>query len=371
MTATIYGKPLRDPAWSSLHIRQRLIRELDRWLASHPPAAKSLLIFWHNARTYSLATLAKADCHDHVSICLNVTNLQDVRVVFSSIFPWCSLVAVRLLEDSPRDTGMDMLPIPPDFSQFDEDKETKSITPLPLIGQIAGTYQLLLGAGIQTEFGLAPLASGHVSVPKSWIEWFLAEGHDLYRSERLISATFMPQHYQEATFLQHGLDLNKATGLIPTFHRTIPWDIPTDAPSISINISYIPNLRPIEIYTLSLLYYEDIERFAANLHKLIEEAKRMIASGIFSGTNHGEWSNELQLWESELKVSVENWRNCLGPGISAVSNSTLTIYVLSKAPGPGSWVSVTGEFVKEVESYYKEQDSKLLRTSPFLVAKLY
>jgi len=371
MTATIYGKPLRDPSWSSLHIRQRLVRELDRWLASHPPAIKSLLIFWHSARTYALATLAKADCHNRVSLCLNVANLQDVGGVFSSIFPWCSLVAVRLVEKSPRAVGIDKVPIPPDFSQFDEDKETKSITPLPLIGQIAGTYQVCGGAAIKTELGLAPLALTHVSVPKSWVEWFLTEGHDLYRSERLISATFMPHNSQEATFLQKGLYLQNATGLIPIFPQAIPWDIPSDAPLISIDISYIPHLSPIEIYTLSLLYYEDIEHFSANLYKLIEEAKQMITSGVFFGTNHDEWSNKCKLWESELKVTVENWRNCLGPGVNAVSNTTLTIYVLPKVPGPGTWVTETGKFLEEVERYYKEQDSEPLRTSPFLVAALH
>ena len=138
MTATVFGKPLRDPSWRSLRVRQRLFLELDRWLSIYPPAVRSLLIFWHSARKYSLATLAQADCQGHLTLCLNVQNLLDVRHQFSAVFYCCSLVAARLIEDSPPDSGLDMVPIPPDFAMFDEDPESIGVHHLLLLAKLPG-----------------------------------------------------------------------------------------------------------------------------------------------------------------------------------------------------------------------------------------
>lgn len=65
----------------------------------------------------------------------------------------------------------------------------------------------------------------------------------------------MPPQVVEATLLDHGLDIHRVTGLIPTFSPSIPWEIPADSPSFDIQVQFIPGLSTVLIYSLSLLYY--------------------------------------------------------------------------------------------------------------------
>lgn len=368
MTATVFGKPLRDPSWHSLSVRQRLIRELDRWLSIHPPAIRSLLIFWHSARKYSLATLAQADCQGHLALCLNVQNYRDARHQFSAVFYCCSLVAARLIEDRP-DFGYDMVPIPVDFRAFDKDPESISLTPPPLIGEIAGTYTLTLGALLKTPRGPTCMAMGWCSPPSTWVDWFIQEGHDLYRSERFITATFMPPQDVEATLLDHGLNMHRVTGLIPTFSPSIPWEIPADSPSFDIQVQFISGLTTVLIYSLSLMYYDDIEKRAQRLRCLIDDAVKLITVGSFSSVARDTWDRKRQEWEDDLKEAILKLQAALGVS-NRIGTAKLTIYVLSVVPNPGAWIPDTGKLADEMERFSEDSASRVLREGPFLVVKL-
>lgn len=366
MTATVFGKPLRDPSWSALCVRQRLVRELDAWISCHPPAMRSLVIFWHSARKYALSTLARADCSGHLSLCLNVQSYRDAQDLYPLFLFTSSLVFARLIEDSPREVGFNMVPIPTDFAAFDEDKETNSLEPPPIFGSIAGCYSLT-STLLKTSNGPAAIATGTVSLPASWIDWFIREGHDLYRSERFFTATFMPPHFIEATFLHYGLNIHNSTGLIPTFYRDIPWTIPDDCPFFEIQLPYLQGLNSVIIYSLSIMYYKEIDDQSRKLRRLIDDALLLIISGNFQGSQYDSWVSRREQWESALNETMLIFNKTFGTGIGS---GKLTIYALHEAPKPGAWIPDTDQFASEVEHFTTQPESRILRKGPFLVGKI-
>jgi hypothetical protein len=216
--AVVFGKPLRPPNWRSLSVRQRLARELENWVATDGESQTLLGLIWHGLRSRSLATLANSDCPKGLNLCVYSNTPNCPSNIISSLILCASLFSIRTVEDDDRDAGVIVSAIPEDFHAFDEDPEASAVQSPPLMG-ISSTVERSASYVVKPQ-GRCYVVAGRYAIPKGWPEWLTTQGFTLYRSERFISATFMPNRMVEATLLRHGLYYHNATGLVPVFGKT-------------------------------------------------------------------------------------------------------------------------------------------------------
>lgn len=372
MPTTVFGQPLRNPAWGLLSLRQRLARELNEFLFVHAPAWANLLVFWHNARAVSLATLARADCADGFSLCLNVASLSDVTAAFGSVISCSSLTVVRSVDDYAE--RFSSVPIPMDFASFDDDAETLAIPPPPILGRIAGDFQLTIST-TETVRGPAFIACGQVNVGDSWTDWMKTEGLELQRSARCFSATFMPPTIVEATFLKNGLFFHKTTGMTPTFLGEIPWELGGTVGLFDVQISFVPGCSASNLASISEWNFANFDDRARSLRALVDQAAELVVGGLHEGPERERWNDLRRNWEDEQRRDARELLNRLirfgGVGhTTELGDVMLRLYVCTKCPAPGLWTADTGRLGKEMSDFAADQASQALREGPFITASL-
>ncbi len=372
--AKVFGQPLRSPSWASLPLRQRLALELLEFLDVHPPARRSLLIFWHSARTVALATLARADCEGGTNVCLHARRLDDMLSSLQSLVLCSSLIVVRSNDMLGDGHAMDMVPIPPDFATFDEDPETAVIPPPPIVGRIAGTYNLT-STTLNTPRGPAFVAVGHVTASHAWVDWLERDGLELFRSGRIVSGTFMPPPIVEATLMQHGLFFHGTTNLLPVFVGDIPWELRGKLVSVEISISYVPGCTASTIAAISEWHFSELDDRSQYLRTLLDRAAALVAATENAEDQRRVWEREKMEWETQQRAwSDDLLRRLVAfgavPSGTRLATHRLRIHACTEAPGPGAWTADNERLAEDVERFAADGESLPLRQGPFLVGSL-
>lgn len=374
MPTTVFGQPLRNPAWGPLSVRQRLARELNEFLSVHPPAWANLLAFWQSARTLSLATLARADCADGMSFCLNVSSWEEVRPAIDELISCSSLTVARSLHDDRTGWSFTIVPIPMDFAGFDDDAETLAIIPPPILGRVAGMFAFLHDT-VQTSRGPVATAAGQVNLEPSWTDWMESEGLELQRSGRVFSGTFMPPTIIEATFLKNGLFFHKTTDMIPTFLGEIPWKLNGAVSSFDVQISFVPGCSASTLASISEWNFADFDNRACSLRGLTDQAAALMVGGLHEGPELQRWGDLRQAWEDEqLRKATDLLNRLIQFGAvgrdTELGRVTLRLSICTECPAPGVWTADTGQMANEVADFASDHASQALREGPFMTASL-